>query len=234
MKKPTLILTALFLMVAVNSQTLGEIVKKYSIANKQDKVTSLSTIKITARMSMMGMEMPMEMWMKNPDKIRTVTSINGQQVVSIFDGVKGYQINPMAGSSTPIEMTPAQVKQTQNSNVFQNYMLNYLNNGQLSLEGEEKVNDKPAFKIKAKLEGANIAYMFIDKESYLLVKTSTTVNQGGTTITVDSYPSNYTENNGVLLPMKTTTSASGMEFIITFDKVEVNIPMDDSMFSLKK
>ena len=184
-------------------------------------------------MSVMGMDMPMEMWMKNPDKIKTVTSFNGQQIISVFDGVKGYQVNPMTGSTTPVEMTPDQVYQTQNSNIFQNYMLNYLKKGQLALEGEENVNDKPAFKIKASLEGGNIVYMFIDKGTYLLAKTSTTTNQGGTAITVDSYPTNYSEVNGVMLPMKTTSSASGMEIVMTFDKVEVNIPMDDSIFTIK-
>jgi outer membrane lipoprotein-sorting protein len=233
MKKSTLVIAALFLTVAVNSQTLEEIVKKYSAANKQDKVAALSTIKITAAMSMMGMDMPMEMWMKNPNKIKTVTTFNGQEIISVFDGVKGYQINPMAGSSEPIEMTPEQVKQTQSSNVFQNYMENYLKNGQLSLEGEENVNDKPAFKIKANLDAGNIIYMFIDKDSYLIVKTSANVNQGGMTVTVDSYMTDYTDNNGVFLPMKTTTSASGMEFTIIFTKVEVNIPMDDSIFKIK-
>jgi outer membrane lipoprotein-sorting protein len=233
MKKLVFIMAGLIAFSAINAQSLEEIVKKYSAATKQDKVAAMSTIKITGKMSMMGMELPMEMWMKNPNKIKTVTSMNGQEIISVFDGVKGYQINPMAGSSEPIEMTADQIKQTQNSNVFQNYMVNYLKNGQLSLEGEEKVNDKPAFRIKANLDGGNIVNMFIDKDSYLMVKTSATINQGGTTIIADSYMTNYTDNNGVLLPMKTTTSASGMEFVITFDKVEVNIPMDDSVFKIK-
>jgi outer membrane lipoprotein-sorting protein len=233
MKKLILAVTGLLLFTMLNSQSLEEIVKKYSAANKMDKIASLSTIKITAKMSMMGMEMPMEMWMKNPNKIKTVTTMNGKEIVSVFDGEKGYTMNPMTGSSTPVEMTPDQSKQTLRTSIFQNYMLNYLKNGQLSLEAEEKVNEKPAFKIKANLEGGNIAYLFIDKESYLLVKTSATVNQGGTAISVDSYPSNYTETNGVFLPMKTTTSASGMEFSMTFDKVEVNLPMEDSVFKIK-
>jgi hypothetical protein len=53
-------------------------------------------------------------------------------------------------------------------------------------------------------------------------------------VTVDSYPTNYTETDGIVLPMKTTTSASGMEIVLTFDKVEVNIPMEDSIFKAKK
>jgi hypothetical protein len=233
MKKLTFLLTALFLTAVVNAQTLEEIVKNYSAAIRQDKVSALSTIKISGKMSMMGMEMPMTLWMKNPDKIKVVTSVNGQDMIQVFDGVKGYTVNPMTGSSDPVEMTPEDVKQTQNSNIFRNYMAAYLKNGQLSLEGQENVNDKPAFKIKANLDGGNFVYMFIDKESYLLSKTTATVNQGGTTITVDSYPTEYTDYSGILIPAKTTTSASGMEFVMVFDKVEVNIPMEDSLFSVK-
>jgi outer membrane lipoprotein-sorting protein len=233
MRKLVLVMAGLIAVSAVNAQSIEEIVKNYSIANKQDKVSAMSTIKITGRMSLMGMEMPMEMWMKNPDKIKTVTNINGQEMVAAFDGVKGYQINPMTGSSDPVEMSADEIKQTQNNNVFRNYMVNYLKEGKLSLEGEENVNDKPAFKIKANLEGGNTVNMYIDKVSYLMVKTSATINQGGTTITADSFMTDYADNSGVMLPMKTTTSAGGMEFTITFDKVEVNIPIDDSVFTIK-
>ena len=120
-------------MTAINAQSLDEIVKKYTAANKLDKVANLKTIKITANMSMMGMEMPMVMWMKNPNKIKTVTTINGQDMIQVFDGEKGYVINPMTGSTDPVEMTPDQVKQTLRSNMFQNYLANYFKNGQLAL-----------------------------------------------------------------------------------------------------
>ena len=33
--------------------------------------------------------------------------------------------------------------------------------------------------------------------------------------------------------MKTTTSAQGMDIVMVFDKVEVNVPMEDSIFKLK-
>ena len=101
------------------------------------------------------------------------------------------------------------------------------------MAGEENVKDKPAFKIKATFEGGTVIDMFIDKTSYLLVKTSTTTSQNGMTITMDSYPTDYTETNGFLIPMKTTTSAQGMDILINFTKVEVDIPMDDSLFKIK-
>jgi outer membrane lipoprotein-sorting protein len=232
MKRLIFSLTGLLLISVLNAQTLEEIVKKYSVANKLDKISGFSTIKVTAKMSMTGMEMAMQIWMKNPDKIKQVTNMSGQEIISVFDGEKGYSVNPMTGGQA-VEMTKQQIEQMLQSNIFQNYMDKYLKKGQLSLEGTENVNNSPAFKIKATLEGGTAVYLFIDKGSYLLTKTSSTVEQGGQTMTIDTYPSNYTETNGIYLPMKTTTSAGGMEIVMTFDKVEVNIPMEDSIFKVK-
>jgi hypothetical protein len=151
MKKLILAVTGLLAFTLINAQSLDDIVKKYSVANKQDKLAGISTIKLTAKMSMMGMEMPIVIWMKNPNKIKSVTTMNGQDIVQVFDGEKGWLINPMAGSD-PVEMTPEQVKQALNQSLFQNKLAGYLKDGKLTLEGEEKVNDKPAFKIKAIIE----------------------------------------------------------------------------------
>ena len=130
-------------------------------------------------------------------------------------------------------MNPDQVKQALGQSVFQNKLAGYLKDGKLTLEGEENVKDKPAFKLKAIVEGGATAYMFIDKESYFLVKTTSTIDQGGQSMTVDSYPSDYKETNGIILPMKTTASMAGMEMVTTFEKVEVNIPIEDSVFKIK-
>lgn len=230
MKKLIFIMTGLIMMSVISAQSLEEIVKKYTAANKLDQVANLKTIKITANMSMMGMEMPMVLMMKNPNKIKSVTTFNGQEMIQVYDGEKGWVVSPMTGSTDPVEMTPEQVKQTLRSSMFQNYMVNYLKNGQLALAGEENVKDKPAYKLKATVEGGTVIDMFIDKSSYLLVKTSTTASG----MTMESYPSDYTDTNGFMIPMKTTTSAQGMDILINFTKVEVDIPMEDSLFTIKK
>ncbi|MCX6325881.1 MAG: hypothetical protein NT144_04410 [Bacteroidia bacterium] len=75
--------------------------KNYSVAMKSDKLASVKSIKITGKMSAMGMEMPMIMYMKNPNKIKVTYSFSGQDMVSVFDGEMGYTMNPMMGSSEP-------------------------------------------------------------------------------------------------------------------------------------
>jgi hypothetical protein len=222
-------MAGLIIMSVASAQTLDEIVKKYTEANKLDNVKNLKTIKITANLSVMGMEMPMVIWMKNPDKIKSVTTFNGQDMIQVFDGTKGYAVNPMTGSTDPVEMTPDQIKQTLRNNMFQNFMADYLKNGQLVLVGEENVSDKPAYKVKATVEGGTEIDMFIDKTSYYIVKTTTTASG----MTMDSFPTDYTETSGVIVPMKTSTSAQGMDMLINFTKVEVDTPMEDSIFVVK-
>jgi len=233
MKKLVFIFTGLITVAVINAQSLDEIVKNYSSAMKSDKLASVASIKVTGKMSSMGMEMPMVMFMKNPNKIKVVVSFNGQDMVSVFDGEKGYMINPMMGSSDPVELTGDQLTEVQKNSAFRNELLNYFKNGQLTLEGQDNVSDKPAFKLKANV-GSSPIYLFLDKGSYLIVKTTTTVDQMGTSMNVDSYMTDYVDIDGVVLPKKTTAMANGMEAaVITLDKIEVNIPIEDSVFKVK-
>lgn len=233
MKKLFLAVSFLLAVVSLNAQSLEDIISKYTVANKLDKISNFKTIRISAKTAVMGMDMPMEIWMKNPNKFKSVTSINGQDIIQVFDGEKGYMVNPMAGSSEPVEMTADQLKNIAKSNIFNNYVAQYLKDGKLTLEGEDNVNGKPVFKIKANLDGGNSATMFIDKSTYLILKTVADVNQGGMAVSMESFPTDYTETNGILLPMKTSISASGMEIVTTFTKVEVDVPIEDSVFKIK-
>ena len=233
MKKLFLAFSFLLAVVSLNAQSLEDIISKYTVANKLDKISNFKTIRISAKTAVMGMEMPMEIWMKNPNKFKSVTSFNGQDIIQVFDGEKGYMVNPMAGSSEPVEMTADQLKEIAKSNIFNNYVAQYLKDGKLNLEGEDNVNGKPVFKIKANLDGGNSATMFIDKSTYLILKTVADVNQGGMAVSMESFPTDYTETNGILLPMKTSISASGMEIVTTFTKVEVDVPIEDSVFKIK-
>ena len=201
MKKFFLITTYFLSVVILNAQSLEEIVDKYTIANKLDNISNIKTLKITSKISMRGMEMSMEMWMKNLNKIKTVTNMKGSEIVQVFDDEKGYIINSVRGSSKQVEMTTEQIEEIERSNYLRNSLKNFLDNGQLTLIGEENVNGKPVYKIKAVLEKGIDLNMFIDKDSYLIIKNTAVTYQGGIPMTINFYPSDYTETNGVLLDL---------------------------------
>jgi hypothetical protein len=234
MKKLFLLFTALAAISIINAQSLDAILKQYSTAMNSDKLSSIKTIKITGKMSAMGMEMPMVMHMKNPDKIKVTYSLNGMEMVSVFDGIKGYTMNPMMGSAEPIELKGEQLNQVKNNNIFTNQLQEYNKKKQLSLEGVEDVNGKPANKLKINLEGGNPIYMYVDKATGLIVKSTTKVDQMGTLVDVETYMTDYTDNHGVIMPKKTIAKMNGMEAgVISFDLIEVDVPMDDAIFKIK-
>lgn len=234
MKKTTIILLLLIASAFLEAQSLEEIIMKYSSAIKADRLSSVSTVRITGKTSAMGMEMPLTMIMKNPNKVKVVNVFNGREIVSVFDGEKGYSINPMTGSSKPVELKEDQLKQVQNNNIFSNELMRYYKNGKLTLAGEENVNGKTAYKLKAEIEGGKPVFLYLDKNSYLLLKTSTLVTQMGASVKIESYMYDYNETDGVIIPMKTLAKVNGMDAaMITFDKVETDILVDDSVFSIK-
>jgi hypothetical protein len=168
MKKLIFILTGLILTSFLNAQSLEDIIQKYTVANKLDKISEIKTLKLTGKTLVMG-----------------------------------------------------------------NEILQYMKDGHLTLDGEESINNKPAFRLKAIPEGGTVVNIFIDKNLYQVVKSIVNSTLGGTPATVVSFPSEYTETNGVVLPMKTSVSVMGMDMVTTFSKVEVDIPIEDSVFKLK-
>ena len=225
MKKLMFVFAGLMAFSIINGQSLEEIIKKYSEANKLDQLSNLKTIKITSKSLVMGNEGQLELWMKKPDKLRTVSEKDGNGTLTIYDGEKGYMVNYSGASRIVNELTPEMIEEMNRQNMFENCWIKFYDNGQLSLEGEELVNERPAFKVKAALN-EGITYLFIDKGSFLLVRQSTTSDMGETEL----FPSDYRETNRVFLPMKTNSSLMGIDVTTTVTKVEVDIPMEDSIF----
>jgi hypothetical protein len=250
MKKLVFVLTGLVVAVVINAQSLEEIVKNHSVAIKSDSLANTTSVKVTSKATIAGMEIPIVIYSKNPDKVRSIVSYNGQDILSVYDGEKGYMINPLSGSLNPVELTGEQLKKVQDDSVFLDEILNYFNMGQLTLERDGTVNGKSAFVLKAKLnrtpnfrfiskesylKGSPV-FFFIDKESFLLVKASTKIHKKGSPIPMnyDLYMTDFVDIDNVVMAKKTTIEAGGMETgVILIDKIEVNIPMDDSIFKIK-
>ncbi|HUW93462.1 MAG TPA: hypothetical protein VMV74_09870 [Bacteroidales bacterium] len=234
MKNFLVLISAIMMASVCGAQTLDEIINKNYSALGSEILEKAKTIYIEGRATQMGMEMPMVMQMKQPDKVKVVTTFNGMDIVMAYDGVKGYMINPMAGATDPVELPQEQLGDIQRYNMFRNQLLDEFRNGKLKLMGEEEVNSKPAFKIMVSAEEGVPSYIFIDKESSMIVKTTATVNQMGQDYEVETYTKEYMDVNGIKFQKATTSFVNGEETGgMIFDKVEIDREIDDSVFSLK-
>jgi hypothetical protein len=234
MKKSIILLITLLVASVCNAQTLDEIVKKYYAANGIDKLEKATTISMEGKAMQMGTEMPMSILVKRPDKVKVVISYSGMEIITMYDGVKGYMINPLAGMEDPVEIPAEQLGNVQEYNMFRSSFLDAFKAGRVKLEGEEEIDGKPAYKVSITDEAGTVTYAYIDKDSFLTVKTSRKVNQMGQDMEVESYVKEYADVDGVRFGKVITQFVNGMELGgMVFDKIELNKEIEDSVFTIE-
>ena len=104
--------------------------------------------------------------------------------------------------------------------------------GNVSLVGDSEYEGKAAFKIKIETE-AGPAYMYIDKKDYLVRATEMEVSQMGQTYNTTIKMDDYRDVNGIKLAHKMITNAAGQNMVLSYTKVEMDIPLPDSLFEVK-
>jgi len=234
MKKLFILFSFMALASMTFAQSLDEIINRSYAATGAEKLEKAKTLYIEGKASQMGIEMPMTMYMKQPDKVKIVITYNGMDIVTMFDGEKGYMINPLAGSTEPIELPKEQLSDIQKNNMFHNQLMDNFRSGKITLMGTEEVNGKPAFKLMISVENGSPQYYYIDKESFLTVKTTATVAQMGQEMEVESYIREYSDINGIKFPKLTVSFVNGTEAgSMSMDKIEIDKEIDDAIFSVK-
>ncbi|MGB8358811.1 MAG: hypothetical protein WCD55_09365 [Bacteroidales bacterium] len=234
MKKLFILLPALLVASVCSAQTLDEIVNKYYAANGTELLQKATTLYIEMKMTQMGTEMPVIVNVKKPNKVKVVMSFNGMDIITAFDGEKGYMINPLSGATEAQEIPAEQLASIQDYNFFRDNVLDNFKAGRVKLDGVEDVNGKPAYKLSITDEAGTVTGAFIDKESFLTVKTTQKVTQMGQEMEVESYINEYQDVNGIKFPKVIKQVVNGMELGgMTVDKVEIDKPMEDSIFSIK-
>ena len=235
MKKCFALLTGLLLVSFVGSlvaQDLDEILSNHFEAIGQNKVLKVNTMTMKGKILQQGMELPIMLQMKRPDKVRMEASVQGQKIITSFDGENGWQINPMMGSLDPQDLEPNQVKEMKSMGDMDGDLYDYAAKGpQLELIGEEEMEGTPTYKVKlTKKDGDRVVYYF-DAESYVILKIETTSTIQGVEQTFEQFPGNYKMVEGMAMPFNISSAYQGQTIMeIVIDTVEIDQEMPDSLF----
>jgi len=233
MKKSITLLAALIVASVCSAQTLDEIANKYYAANGLENLEKAQTMSLQGKASQMGMEIPLTILVKRPNKVKITQEFNGMEIIVAFDGEKGYMVNPMTGSNDAVEIPAEQLGSVQEYNMFRDSFMDGFKAGRVTLEGEETVDGKATFKVKITSEAGAATTLFIDEESYLTVKSAQTVNQMGQEMEVESYVRERKDVNGVKFGTVIANFVNGAEMGgLNIEKIEFDIPIEDSVFTL--
>lgn len=234
MKKSIIFIVSLLVASVCSAQTLDEIVKKYYTANGIEVLEKASTLTMEGKMVQMGTEMPMTLTVKKPDKVRVVISFGGMEIVTTYDGEKGYMLNPLAGMDEPVEIPAEQLGSVQEYNMFRDNLLEAFKAGRMKLDGEAQVEGKAAWKVTITDEAGKSSTAFIDKSTYLTVKMVAKVEQMGQEMEVESYIREWLDVSGAKFAKVISQMVNGTELgRMTFDKIELNRNVEDSLFRIK-
>ena len=128
MKMTRLFLVAImacFSFATAQAQTVDEIVDKYlaQIGGK-DKWMAVQSMKMTGKAKAQGMEIPVTMYTKAPNKMKMVIAIQGKELVQpAFDGTTAWSTSFM--TMKPEKMTSEQSENMKDAAQIQDPFINY-------------------------------------------------------------------------------------------------------------
>jgi outer membrane lipoprotein-sorting protein len=227
------ILLLLILASSVYAQSIDEILAKHFEAINQEKLSSVKSIKIQAKMSMMGQEMPMTVMQKRPAKIRSDIEMQGKKIITIYNGKEGWMINPMMGSTEPQKIPDAQLEAAlSETNFFDSEINNYAEKGH-SVEklDDGEVQGKSAYVLQLNHKNGTKFKFYFDKSDYLILKTTAKVSQMGMEIDVESFNKDYKKVDDILFAHTVEVHSNGQLFQTTkMTSIELNKDIEDSLF----
>ena len=236
MKRLLLSLTSLLTIAMVNAQNADEIVAKHIDAmGGKESLAKVTSVYIESATEVMGNENPTKTTILYGKGFRNESEFNGQKLVNVVTDKGGWAINPFGGSSEAATMPEEQYKSGQDQ-IYIDPFLNYSSNGgKVELLGKEKVGSVDAYKIKYTNKGNAETTYYIDPTTYYIVQAVRKGNAMGQEITINVTYSDYKKNEaGFYLPYTTNIDMGQFALKINTKKVEVNKPVDASIFEMPK
>jgi len=219
--------------VAVQAMDADELINKnIEATGGLEKIRSVQSVKYTGKFLAQGMEFPFTMIQKRGSKMRIEAEIMGSTMVQVFDGEKGWGINPMTGSADPQPMSGMEEKSFKLQADMDGPLVDYADKGYtVEYLGEEDVEGTPAYKLKVDTKDGIVMSIFFDKEYFLNIKSSNAITVDENEFETQTYPSDYQDVDGMIQPFAIETRNGDMVLNqVMMEKIEYNIEVDDSIF----
>jgi outer membrane lipoprotein-sorting protein len=238
---PRIPLLAASLCAAAAAQTtpsVDDLVAKNTAARGgAAKIKAIRSLRITARgIAAGGLEVPMTVTVKRPGLMRAESNIQGQTTIQAFDGRQSWSVNPLVGINEPAYAGEAESRNAREraASMLDGRLMDYKANGtKIELAGREDIEGKPAYKLRITTKDGVVVHEWLSAETWLGVKSTTTVMQSGQEILVDAYMRDFRPEGGMIMAHTVDQRIGTLPGLkMVFEKVEINVPLDDTLFQL--
>jgi outer membrane lipoprotein-sorting protein len=229
-----LMIVAMVLVQFAQAQTVEEIADKYAEARGgKDKLLAIKTIYMEGAGQMMGNEIAVKVIKEQGKLSRSEFETgagNGFRIVTEKEGWTMFSMRSTTPSAMPAEAVAAQQTELD----IAGPLVDFNAKGHKAvLSGKENSGSgTECFKIKLTTSAGRETNYWIDAKTYLLVQSSQKMTgRGGAETEAITLYSDYKAVDGVLFPHTVESKGQGPGGgSTTFDKVELNKPVDAKMY----
>lgn len=216
-------------------KTADEIIAKHIEAiGGRKKLDAVKTAKMSGKMVMQGgMEAPLAIEFKQPNKVRVEFTFQGMTGVQAFDGETGWFVMPFMGKTDPEKMPPDLVEEIEDQADFAGPLVDYKKKGhEVELVGKDEVEGSDVYKLKVTKKSGNVEYHFLDAEYFLTIQMKGKRKIQGTEIEFEVLSGDYKDVDGLMLAhsieQRMVGGMGGATMV--FEKVELNVDIPDDRF----
>lgn len=225
---------------AQDEMTLEQVLEKHAEARGGDEAfAAIDTARVNARMTMgPGMEAPVTVVSKAPNKVRMDIEFQGQAITQVWDGEKGWQIMPIMGNPDPQEMSDDEAKQVKRQDLIRGLLLTYEERGYTAKYlGIREIEGTEAHAVEITMEDGDTMISYLDTEYFMVFMQKTEGISPQTSQPIKSNISygDFKEVAGVLMPYSIEVATEGAPSIvaITIETIEVNTgDIGDDLFTM--
>jgi hypothetical protein len=229
---------ALFLLLPTTlpAQTADDVINAYLKARGGlPKIKAVQSERVSGTITFApGVSGPFFVERKRTLKMHMELSINGQSLIRVYDGKSaGWIYNPFAPNAAIEPMSAEELRSIADEADFEGPFVDYKAKGsQIEYAGKAEIEGKPAQKLKLTGRQGDVSYFFFDTATGLILKWEGTRKLGDKDVPWETYFRDFREIDGLKYPFLVESGAVGSDQIqkIAADKIEINIPLDDSQF----
>lgn len=224
------------LPIAVTAQTADEIVAKEIVSRGGlSKIKAVQTQRISGTITLgQGAEGPFSIELKRPGKLHLQVTIQGQTLHRVYDGKSGWIINPFADNKDVQPMNEEDIRTISDESDFDGPLVDYKAKGhQIEFVKKEEFEGKPAYRLKLSQKNGDIRFYIFDAATYQLLKWEGSRRIDDKTYSVETVFRDYRDVNGLKFAFEVDSSIPDLpqQEKIAVEKVELNIPIDESRFA---
>jgi len=210
--KRTFLLAALmlFALISTHAQSLDQVLDSYYKANGLEKMADVKTFNVKAKVNVMGMEMPMEIKVKKPNKFRVDMEMMG------------------AGAQ---DLEGDQLKQAMSQADMEGALYNYKAKGSnIEMLGKVDVDGAEAYKLKLTDKDGVVQTYYINANDYLVSKVESRAEAMGQTMDIVTRMVEYKDLNGIKMANKIEIEMPMGKQSVVMEEIKLDEPIDDALF----